>query len=97
MWVGRANAASLVRIGPKRIDHVDVPGPRADGYGPELAGGSELWLVAGGGVVQVRPALSSAYRLPRLHHVSAVAAAGDVWVADQTAGRIVRLRKGRTP
>jgi streptogramin lyase len=95
VWVGRADSRSLVRIGRSRIDHVDVAGYRADGYGPALAGGAELWLAAAGAVVQEgsRPALVT--RLGRRHHLSAIANSGDLWVADQTAGSVVRLRRTR--
>ena len=98
VWVGRAHARSVVRIGSRRIEHIDVAGLRTDGYGPKLAGGSELWLARTDTLMRVRPQpAGSTLRRVRLRHVSAVlAAAGDVWVADQSAGRVVRFRNGRS-
>ena len=97
LWVGRAHATSLVRIEAGRIEHVAVAGLRTDGYGPRLAGGAELWLARTGSVVQVRPHAGRPLRLPQLRHVSAVIVAADhIWVADQTAGRVVRFRNGRS-
>jgi streptogramin lyase len=90
LWVGRAQAASVARIGRKGIGYVDLAGPRTDSYGPELGGGSELWLARRGSLVRLRPQ-AAAFRLPQRHHISAVVAAGDVWVADQTASRVLRL------
>ena len=54
VWVGRAHAGSLVRIGRGRIEHVAVAGGRTDGYGPRLAGGSELWLARTDSLVRIR-------------------------------------------
>ncbi len=95
VWVGRAYAGSLVRIGRGGIRHVAVAGLRTDGYGPELAGGSELWLARSGTVAQVLPQSGPSFRFPQLRHVGAVAVAGgDLWVADQAAGRVMRFRNG---
>ena len=97
VWVGRARAASLVRIGRGRIEHVRAAGGRSDGYGPRLAGGSELWLARTDSLVRIRPLAGSALTRVRLGHISAVlAVAGEVWVTDQTAGRVVRFRNGRS-
>ena len=97
LWVGRAHATSLVRIEAGRIEDVAVAGLRTEGYGPRLAGGAELWLARTGTVVQVRPHVGRPLRLPQLRHASAVIVAADhIWVADQTAGRVLRFRNGRS-
>ena len=99
VWVGRANAASLARIAKNRILHVNVPGHRFDGYGPTLAGGKTLWLAARGSLVQVDPRPTDrrvGFALPKVHDASSIVVTSDVWVADQTAGRIVRLREKRS-
>ena len=93
MWVGVADSASLVRIANGKAVRVAVPGRRANAYGPQLAGGTALWLAVPGSVARVgslgrrEPSL----RLPAQHYLSAIAVAGDVWVADQTAEHILRL------
>jgi DNA-binding beta-propeller fold protein YncE len=102
VWVGVANSTSLIRITHGKAAPVAVPGRRANGYGPRLAGGSALWLAVPGSVVRVRPVdgRQLSFRLPAGHHLSAIVEAGDVWVADQSAERIVRLADagpGRTP
>ena len=96
VWVGIANSASLLRITNGRAVRVAVPGHRANGLGPQLAGGSALWLAVPGGVARVRPAggHKPSRRFPAGHYLSAITVAGDVWVADQTTERIVRLRDG---
>ncbi len=93
IWVGVANSASLIRIDHEKAVRVAVPGRRANGYGPRLAGGNALWLAVPGSVARVRPVdgRKLSLRLPAGHHLSAIVDAGDVWVADQTAERIVRL------
>lgn len=93
VWVGLADSSSLVRISGSRAVRVPLPGHRADGYGPQLAGGNALWLAVPGSVARVRPAdqRTPKLRLPADHHLSAIAVAGDVWVADQTAERVLRL------
>ena len=93
VWVGVADSASLVRIANGKAVRVAVPGRRANGYGPQLAGGTALWLAVPGSVARVgslgrrEPSL----RFPAHHYLSAIAVAGDVWVADQTAEHILRL------
>ena len=97
VWVGIANSASLLRITDGRAVRIAVPGHRANGLGPQLAGGSDaLWLAVPGGVARVRPAdgHKPSRRFPAGHYLSAITVAGDVWVADQTTERIVRLRDG---
>ena len=93
VWVGVADSAWLVRIGQGRAVRVAVPGNRAGGHGPQLAGGKALWLAVPGSVARVRPAggRKPSLRLPADHHLSAITVAGDVWVADQTAERVLRL------
>ena len=63
------------------------------GTGPSWPEGTALWLAVPGERRRVgrlgrrEPSL----RLPARHYLSAIAVAGDVWVADQTAERILRL------
>lgn len=102
VWVGIANSASLLRIREGEAMRIAVPGHRADGLGPQLAGGDALWLAVPGRVARVRPANGDklGIRFPAGHYLSAIVAGGDIWVADQTAERIVRLtvtNPGRTP
>jgi hypothetical protein len=102
VWVGIANSASLFRIRDGHAVRIAVPGHRADGLGPQLAGGNALWLAVPGRVARVRPANSDklGIRFPARHYLSAIVSGGDIWVADQTAERIVRLtitNPGRTP
>ena len=102
VWVGIANSASLLRIREGQAVRIVVPGHRADGLGPQLAGGDALWLAVPGRVVRVMPANGDklGIRFPAGHYLSAIVAGGDIWVADQTAERIVRLtvtNRGRTP
>jgi streptogramin lyase len=102
VWVGIANSAALLRIREGEAMRIAVPGHRADGLGPQLAGGDALWLAVPGRVARVRPANGDklGIRFPAGHYLSAIVAGGDIWVADQTAERIVRLtitNPGRTP
>jgi sugar lactone lactonase YvrE len=102
VWVGVANSTSLIRITHGKAARVAVPGRRADGYGPRLAGGASLWLAVPGSVARVRPQARQqlALRLPADHHLSAIIVADDIWVADLTTERVVRLADaglGRTP
>ena len=102
VWVGIANSASLVRIREGEAVRIAVPGFRANALGPQLAGGDALWLAVPGRVARVRPANGDklGIRFPAGHYLSAIVAGGDIWVADQTAERIVRLtvtNGGRTP
>jgi streptogramin lyase len=102
VWVGIANSASLLRIRDGEAERIAVPGHRANGLGPQLAGGDALWLAVPGRVARVRPANGDklGIRFPAGHYLSAIVAGGDVWVADQTTERIVRLtitNLGRTP
>ena len=94
VWVGVADSPTLVRIGNGKAVRVPVPGPRANGYGPLLAGGTSLWLAVPGKITRLRGGnpLEPSFRLPRDHVLSALAVAGDVWVADQTAARLLRLK-----
>lgn len=97
VWVGIADSAALLRITNGRAVRIEVPGHRANGLGPQLAGASDaLWLAVPGGVARVRPAggHKPSRRFPAGHYLSAITVAGDVWVADQTTERIVRLRDG---
>jgi streptogramin lyase len=93
VWVGIANSASLLRIRDGDAVRIAVPGHRADGLGPQLAGGDSLWLAVPGRVARVRPSNGGklGIRFPAGHYLSAIVAGGDIWVADQTAERIVRL------
>ena len=93
VWVGIANSASLLRIRDGKAVLIAVPGLRADGLGPQLAGGDALWLAVPGRVACVKPTNGDklGIRFPAGHYLSAIVAGGDVWVADQTAERIVRL------
>jgi len=93
VWVGIANSASLLRIRDEEAVRIAVPGHRASGLGPQLAGGDALWLAVPGRVARVRPANGNklGIRFPAGHYLSAIVAGGDIWVADQTAERIVRL------
>ena len=102
VWVGIANSASLLRIRDGEAERIAVPGHRANGLGPQLAGGDALWLAVPGRVARVRPANGDklGIRFPAGHYLSAIVAGGDIWVADQTTERIVRLtitNLGRTP
>jgi DNA-binding beta-propeller fold protein YncE len=102
VWVGVANSASLVRITDGKAASVALTGRRADGYGPQLAGGSSLWLAVPGSVARVRPEAGQrlGFRLPADHRLSAITVAGDIWVADHTSERILRLADAsprRTP
>jgi streptogramin lyase len=91
LWVGLARDSRLLRIDRSGVKLVRVEAPRANGYGPELAGGDVLWHAVPGNVGRLRP--SARLQLSQRNHVSAVAtAAGDVWVAEQDAGRILRIR-----
>lgn len=90
VWVGVADTATLVRVRNGQAVRVPVPGYRANGYGPLLAGGSALWLAVPGKVGGMRSREPS-FRLPADHFLSALAVAGDLWVADQTAERLLRL------
>ena len=95
VWVGIANSSALLRITDGRAVRIAVPGHRANGLGPQLAaGGDELWLAVPGRVARVRPAdgHKPSRRFPAGHYLSAITVAGDVWVADQTTERILRLR-----
>lgn len=96
VWVGVANSSSLLRITRGKASPVDLPGLRANGYGPQLAGGHALWVAVPGNVARVRPTNGPAprLRLPADHYLSAIAIAGDVWVADQTAARVIRVAAG---
>ena len=101
VWVGIANSSSLLRIRDGEAARIAV-GHRANAMGPQLAGGDALWLAVPGRVARVRPANGDklGVRFPAGHYLSAIVAGGDVWVADQTAERIVRLtvtNGGRTP
>jgi DNA-binding beta-propeller fold protein YncE len=90
LWVGLANERRLLRIDARGMSLVRRPGPRANGFGPELAGGSALSLAVPGHVARLRPAAS--LRLARATHVSAITtAAGDVWIAEQDAERVLRI------
>jgi streptogramin lyase len=90
LWVGLANERRLLRIDSRGMSLVRRPGPKANGYGPELAGGRSLWLALPGHIARLQPAAS--LRLARVTHVSAITtAAGDVWVAEQDAERVVRI------
>jgi hypothetical protein len=93
VWVGIANSASLLRITHGRAVRVAVPGHRANDFGPQLAGGDALWLAVPGRVARVRPATGRrpSLRFPADHYLSAITVAGDIWVADQTTERILRL------
>ncbi len=94
VWVGVADSATLVRVADGKAVRVPLPGPRANGYGPLLAGGTSLWVAVPGKVARLRGGnrLEPSFRLPRDHVLSALAVAGDVWVADQTAARLLRLK-----
>lgn len=91
LWVGLARESRLMRIDRSGVKLVRVQGPRANGYGAELAGGDVLWHAVPGSVGRLRPA--ARLQLSRQNHVSAIAAAaGDVWVAEQDAERVLRIR-----
>jgi len=91
LWVGLANDERLLRIDRAGMAVVGVPGHRANGYGPELAGGASLWLALPGRVARVAPAGGLRLRLPDRSHVSAIVVTDDVWVAEQDAERVLRL------
>jgi streptogramin lyase len=91
LWVGLAWEKRLMRIDRSGAKLVRVQAPRANGYGPELAGGDVLWHAVPGSVGRLRP--PAWLQLALRDHVSAIAtAAGDVWVAEQDAGRVLRIR-----
>ena len=96
LWVGRAHATSLVRIEAGRIEDVAVAGLRPRGSAPgsraERSSGSR------GRAPSSRSGRASAARSGcRRAHASAVIVAADhIWVADQTAGRVLRFRNGRS-
>jgi streptogramin lyase len=91
LWVGLARESRLLRIDRSGAKLVRVQASRANSYGPELAGGDILWHAVPGSVGRLRP--PARLQLSQRHHVSAVAtAAGDVWVAEQDAGRVLRIR-----
>ena len=92
LWVGLARDSRLMRIDRSGAKLVRVQGPRANGYGPELAGGDVLWHAVPGSVARLQP--PARLQLSRRNHVSAVAtASGDVWVAEQDAERVLRIRR----
>jgi len=102
VWVGIANSAALLRIRGGEAERIAIPGNRAGGLGPQLAGGDALWLAVPGRVARVRPVNGDklGIRFPAGHYLSAIVAGGDVWVADQSTERIVRLtvtKPVRTP
>ena len=91
LWVGLARESRLMRIDRSGATLVAVEGPRAGGYGPELTGGEALWHAVPGSVGRLAP--PARLQLSRRNHVSAVASAsGDVWVAEQDAERVLRIR-----
>ena len=91
IWVGLAHESRLMRIDQSGVKLVRVHGPRANGYGPELAGDDVLWHAVPGSVGRLVP--PARLRLSPQNHVSAIAtAAGDVWVAEQDAERVLRIR-----
>ena len=90
LWVGLARESRLMRIDRSGAKLVHVRGARANGYGPELAGGDVLWHAVPGSVGRLRP--PARLHLQRRNHVSAIATApGDVWIAEQDAGRVLRI------
>ena len=93
VWVGVANSSSLVRIRQGTAVRVATAGRRANGYGPQLAGGRSLWLAVPGSVARARPLHGRQLDLPlpASRYPSPILVAGDVWVADQTRERILRL------
>jgi len=102
VWVGIADSAALLQIKDGVAARIAVPGHRAGGLGPQLAGGDALWLAVPGRVARVRPKTGGnlGIRFPAGHYLSALVAGADIWVADQTAERIVRLavtNSRRTP
>ena len=92
LWVGFANSQALLRIDRQGGRVVRLRAPKADGYGPRLAGGAALWVCVPGMALRASPQPGPAATLPRRNFVSALLAAGDLWVADQTASRVLRLR-----
>ncbi len=97
VWVGLAGDNRLLRINGAGMTLVDLPGHRANGYGPELAGGTELWLALPGRVARVVPAGGPRLRLPKGSHISAIAFAEDVWLAEQDEERVVRFALESAP
>jgi hypothetical protein len=95
LWVGFADSQALLRIDREAMWVTHLRAPKADGYGPRLAGGRALWVCVPGMVLRGSPEGGPSATLPKRNFVSALVAAGDVWVADQTAGRVLRLRAGR--
>jgi streptogramin lyase len=96
LWVGFANSQTLLRVDREAMWVERLRGPKADGYGPRLAGsGGALWVCVPGMVLRGSPKGGPSATLPKRNFVSALVAAGDVWVADQTASRVLRLRAGR--
>jgi hypothetical protein len=92
LWVGFADSQSLLRIDREAMWITRLRAPKSDGYGPRLAGGRALWVCVPGMVLRGSPEGGPSATLPKRNFVSALVAAGDVWVADQTAGRVLRLR-----
>jgi DNA-binding beta-propeller fold protein YncE len=96
LWVGLANSQALLRIDREAMWVARLRAPKADGYGPRLAGdGRALWVCVPGMILRGSPTGGPAATLPKRNFVSALVAAGDVWVADQTADRVLRLRDSR--
>jgi DNA-binding beta-propeller fold protein YncE len=95
LWVGLARGERVVRIDRGSI--VRVPAPRSHGYGPPLAGGDALWLAAPGRIVALDARDGSVVRripIPAGHRVAGIAAAADLWITDEAAGTVLRLRPG---
>ena len=94
VWVGRSRSALLARVDAGGITFIPVERHRPDGYGPMLGSGSSLWLAARGrlGMLDARNRIAYSMRLPMVGEVGALAVAGDVWIANRSAGTVLRIR-----
>lgn len=101
VWVGRAGRLPLLRIERNRpVVTAALPGRGGDGFGPSLAANGSLWVAYAGSVARLDPlsgALQAELQLPRPQHLSAIATGRDVWIADQTADAVLRLRNPSAP
>jgi len=95
VWVGRSGDRPLARIEQDGLHFVPFArGHGANGRGPALVAGRSVWVADRGRLAAYDPAGTNelALPLPTSGHVGAVAVAGDVWLADESAGAVVRVR-----
>jgi hypothetical protein len=93
VWVGIAAEGSIVRVRNGRRWRAEV-GSRASGYGPLLVHGERLWVATGHTLTGLDPlsdAVSERLDIGGGVDISALAVAGDLWLADASGRALLRI------